>query len=100
MTPVTYINIFSVALDMSYLVPDETVAVGTLLAARNGAVVEVVLFTHITASTDEAGATLATAVISALSHLGAFRVAVTGCETRQRYKMMETSTKDRNTPND
>lgn len=67
---------------MSYLVPDETVTVGTLLAPRNGAVVEVVLFTHIAAITNEAGATLTTAVISALSTPGTLRVTVTGCEKR------------------
>lgn len=85
-------------MDCSYLVPDETVAVGTLLAARNGAVVEVVLLAHITATTDEAGATLAAAVVSALSRPGALGVAVAGCEKRQRGKMMGTSAKDRNTP--
>lgn len=57
------------------------------MATRNGAVVEVVLFTHITASADETGETLAPAVVSALSHPGAHGVAVTGCEKRQRRKM-------------
>lgn len=87
---------FMVLLDSSYLVPDETVAVGTLLAAGNGAVVEVVLLTHIAASTDEAGATLAPAVVSALSHPGALGVAVAGCEKRQSCSM--TSATDRNAP--
>lgn len=62
------VSILGDMLDSSYLVPDKTVAVGTLLAARNGAVVEVVLLTHITASTNEAWATLALAAVSALRH--------------------------------
>lgn len=77
------INILSIicaATDSSYLVPDETVAAGTLLAARNGSVVEVVLLAHITSSTNKAGTALAPAVVSALRHPGSLGVAVAGCQ--------------------
>lgn len=66
----------------SYLVSDQAVTVGTLLATRCGAVVEVVLLTHVTASSHKAWETLTTTVFLALSRLRAFWVTVTSCKNK------------------
>ena len=62
-----------------YLVPDQAIAVGALLAARRGAVVEVVLLAHVAAGSYETWAALTAAVLLALRRLGALRVTVASC---------------------
>lgn len=69
-----------------HLVSDQTVAGRTLLAARGRAVVEVVLLTHVTASSDEAGPTLAASVLLTLTRLGALWVAVAGWGWRGKHR--------------
>lgn len=71
---------------VGYLVPDQAIAVGALLTARGGAVVEVVLLAHVTASPYETRATLTAAVLLALGRLGALWVTVAGCERGQKVK--------------
>lgn len=71
---------------VGYLVPDQPVAVGALLAAWGGAVVEVVLLAHVTAGPNEAGSTLAAAVLLALCRLRSLWVTVAGCERGQKVR--------------
>lgn len=62
----------------SDLVSDEAVAVGALLASGSGAVVEVVLLTHVASSAHEAWAALTTPVVLALCRPRALGVTVAG----------------------